>query len=299
MERQIPEYPQIRKLSRLITQLESGQISLPEVIEKEKLTPGDFYTVGLTGPPGAGKSTLLNRLVSLARAEGNLVGVISVDPSSPFSGGAILGDRIRMLGHSKDRGVFIRSMAARKALGGLAPATREALKAINFYGFNFNFIETVGVGQSEVDVMNIADTVVLVAVAGLGDSIQTLKAGLLEIGDIFVVNMADRPEANKTVTELKAMQALNGVKSGWKAPIIETIATSGEGVMKLWEEIKKHKKFQEGSDLLKQKRKDRFKNEVLEIVSRKVYREALELLTTLPDKDPYITADLILKKFKD
>ncbi len=302
MERQkkLPGYPEIRKLSRLITKLESGQITFPEILDKEKLIPGNFYTVGLTGPPGAGKSTLLNRLISLAREEGNLVGVVSIDPSSPFTGGALLGDRIRMLSHSKDSGVFIRSMAARKALGGLAPTTREVVKLINYFGFKFSFVETVGVGQSEVDVINIADTVLLVAVAGLGDSIQTLKAGLMEIGDILVVNMADRPEVNKTVAEFQAMQTLNSTRYGWKVPIIETIATSGKGMNELWEAIKKHRKFQESSDLLKQKKKDRFKNEVLEIVGRKVYKYALEQLGTLSEQDdPYQAADLILQKFKE
>lgn len=300
MEREIPKYPQIKKLSRLITRLESGQITFPEILEKEKIIPGDSYTVGLTGPPGAGKSTLSNRLISLAREDGNLVGMVSVDPSSPFTGGAVLGDRIRMLAHSKDSGVFIRSMAARKALGGLAPATGEVIKLINLFGFNLNFIETVGVGQSEVDVMNVADTVILVTVAGVGDTIQTLKAGLMEIGDILVVNMADRPEVHKTVVELKSMQASSKTKSGWKVPIIETIATSGKGVDQLWEEIKKHKKLQESSDLLKRKRQDRYKNEVLEIVGRKVYTYALEQFNILPQQDdPYQAADLILQKFKN
>ena len=199
-----------RALARLITRVERGGSEADELMRRLGPRPLSSRVVGITGPPGSGKSTLVDRLISVARAEGRTVGIVAIDPSSPFSGGAILGDRVRMLGHTGDSGVFIRSMAARDNLGGLAHASRDVARLMDAYGFDLIILETVGVGQSELDVVKVADSVVVVAVPGLGDAVQALKAGILEIADLFVVNMADRPGADRTVTELRMMLNLGG-----------------------------------------------------------------------------------------
>lgn len=195
----------VRSVARLITRLESGDREAYASLFRLKDHGGKAQVIGITGPPGAGKSTLADKLISQFRARGLKVGVLAVDPSSPFSGGAILGDRLRMQNHATDAGVFIRSLASRGSLGGISKATQAAIRVLDAAGYDLVLVETVGVGQSEIDIVKVADTVVLVSVPGLGDDIQVIKAGIMEIGDIFVVNKADRDGADKVVRELRAM----------------------------------------------------------------------------------------------
>ncbi|MCC7104142.1 MAG: methylmalonyl Co-A mutase-associated GTPase MeaB [Chloroflexi bacterium] len=277
-----------RRLARLITRVERGETSLPELLGERGRRPRDVYTIGVTGPPGAGKSTLVDKLIGAARAAGLTVGVGAVDPSSPFTGGALLGDRVRMLAHSHDRGVFVRSMAARRALGGLAPATRDALRLIGAFGFGLAMVETVGVGQSELDVVRAVDTVLVITVPGLGDAVQTLKAGLLEIADIFVVNMADRPGADRTAAELCAMQSLAPRARGWTAPVVQTVATEPRGIDELWAAIERHRAYLEQSGEGARRREERREEETLELVQQMLrarletrLREEPELAETL------------------
>jgi LAO/AO transport system kinase len=260
-----------RALARAISLVERGGPNADALMRRLGPRPLRAWTIGITGPPGAGKSTLVNRLIAAARAAGRTVGVIAVDPSSPFSGGAILGDRVRMVGHSGDGGVFIRSMAARDSLGGLASATRDVARLLDAYGFDVVLLETVGVGQSELDVVKVADTVAVIAVPGLGDAVQTLKAGILEVADLFVVNMADRPGAERTSAELLAMLQLGADRAdGWTPPILETVAVEGRGVDELWADLERHRAHLEMTGALAERRRLRIETEVLELVDREL-----------------------------
>jgi LAO/AO transport system kinase len=260
-----------RALARAITLVERGGPAAGTLMRRLGPRPLRAWTIGITGPPGAGKSTLVNRLISAARAAGLTVGVVAVDPSSPFSGGAILGDRVRMVGHSGDRGVFIRSMAARDSLGGLASATRDVARLLDAAGYDLILLETVGVGQSELDVVKVADTVVVIAVPGLGDAVQTLKAGILEVADLFVVNMADRPGASRTAAELQAMLQLGADRdTTWTPPIVETVAVEGRGLDELWQELERHRAHLDASGELGTRRRRRIETEVLELVDREL-----------------------------
>ena len=260
-----------RALARLITRVERGGPEADELMRRLGPRPLSSRVIGITGPPGSGKSTLVDRLISVARAEGRTVGIVAVDPSSPFSGGAILGDRVRMLGHTGDSGVFIRSMAARDNLGGLAHASRDVARLMDAYGFDLVILETVGVGQSELDVVKVADSVVVVAVPGLGDAVQALKAGILEIADLFVVNMADRPGADRTVTELRMMLNLGGARA-WSPPVLETVATEDRGVREVWDALTRHQEHLETSSELAERRRRRVQTEVVELVERELRR---------------------------
>ena len=258
-----------RALARAISTVERGGPAAEALMQQLGPRPLRAWTIGITGPPGAGKSTLVDRTIGAARAAGQTVGVVAVDPSSPFSGGAILGDRVRMMRHSSDSGVFIRSMAARDSLGGLASATRDVARLLDAYGFDLVLLETVGVGQSELDVVKVADTVAVIAVPGLGDAVQTLKAGILEVADLFVVNMADRPGAERTVAELLSMLQLGGTRAGgWSPPIVETVATEGRGVQELWAALERHREHLATSGELDERRRRRIETEVLELVDR-------------------------------
>ncbi len=296
--------------ARLITLVENDEEKAREIVKKIYKYTGKAYIIGITGPPGSGKSTLLDKLIKQARNEGLIVGVIAIDPTSPFTGGALLGDRIRMQRHSTDPGVFIRSMATRGSLGGLAKATNDAIKVLDAYGCDIIFVETVGVGQIEVDIVKTADTVVLVTVPGLGDDIQAIKAGLMEIADIFVINKADKEGADATFFELNLMLDLEKEKwerRGWRPPIVETVAVTMKGIKDLWEAIKRHRKFLEESGEIDKKKKFRAEEEVKTIVSDSVARKISEKLkdkelSKLIDKivkremDPYSAAEVVLEE---
>ncbi|ANF21911.1 methylmalonyl Co-A mutase-associated GTPase MeaB [Thermococcus piezophilus] len=299
-----------RATARLITLVENDEEKAREIIKRIYPYTGNAYIVGITGPPGAGKSTLLDKLIRVAREEGKLIGVIAIDPTSPFTGGALLGDRIRMQRHSTDPGVFIRSMATRGSLGGLAKATSDAIKVLDAYGCDVIFVETVGVGQIEIDIVKTADTVVLVTVPGLGDDIQAIKAGLMEIADIFIINKADKEGADATYFELNLMLDLEKErweKRGWRPPIIETVATTMKGIRELWKAIKDYMEFLEESGEIERKRKFRAEEEIKTIISGTIVRKISERLTedevtALIDRivrremDPYSAADLVLEK---
>ena len=229
-----------RALARLITLVEDGGDGSAGALADAYAAAVPAHRVGITGAPGSGKSTLTDRLIVRARADGESIGVLAVDPTSPFSGGAVLGDRVRMQDHILDEGVYVRSMASRGHLGGLSAAAPKALVAMEVAGFDRIFIETVGVGQDEVEVMSAADTVLVVVTAGWGDGVQAAKAGILEIGDLFVVNKADRPGVSDTSADLQAMLALGG-ELDWEPPIIETVASTGAGVPDVWDAIERHR----------------------------------------------------------
>jgi LAO/AO transport system kinase len=289
-------------VARLISLVEDGAGDLGTVMQELYPHTGDSYSIGITGAPGAGKSTLTERLVARSRGEGLKVGVLAIDPSSPFSGGALLGDRVRMQSHATDPEVFIRSMATRGHLGGISLATPEAVRVLEAAGKDIVFIETVGVGQAEVEITDACDTTLVVLNPGWGDAVQAAKAGLLEIADIFVVNKADRAGARDTVRELKQMLEMSD--ADWKPSIVQTVAVKGEGIDELWDEIAKHRAYQEEKGLLDARRRRRIAREIREIVAER-YRDRVEtessaLLDELTDEviarriDPYAAATRII-----
>jgi len=269
-----------RTLGRLISRIENDPAAAGEIVADLWGRTGRARRVGLTGPPGVGKSTLADQLIASARSDGLRVAVIGVDPSSPFSGGAILGDRVRMLRHSGDADVYIRSMAARAHLGGLAAATRDAAYVLEAFAFDLILVETVGVGQSEVEIMGLVDTVVVVTAPGLGDSVQTLKAGILEIADVLVVNKADRPGAREAAMQLREMRRLVPHHNAWDVPILEVTASAGGGVAELWDAIRRHGEHLRASGELEVRRARRAEREVLELVEAEL---ASRVRTTLRD----------------
>ena len=237
---------------------------------------GDAYIVGLTGAPGSGKSTLTDRLIATLRSEGSTVGVLAVDPSSPFSGGAILGDRVRMQDHATDPGVFIRSMATRGHLGGLALATPEAIRVLDAAGCPWVLVETVGVGQVEVEIAASADTTIVVVNPGWGDSVQANKAGLLEIADLLVINKADRPGAEQARRDLELMLELSDL-GDWRPPVVATVASTGDGVDDLRAAIGEHRAFLDTHGELEARRRRRVASELREIVVNRIEQRADEL----------------------
>jgi LAO/AO transport system kinase len=255
-----------RALARAITLVESSDPSSYELVKELYPETGRAYAVGVTGPPGVGKSSLISALVRHVRAGDASVGVITVDPSSPFTRGALLGDRIRLADHFLDPDVFIRSMGTRGHLGGLAEATLQAALLLDAAGKGLLFLETVGAGQSEVEVISIADTVLLVLMPGSGDSIQALKAGIMEIPDVIAVNKREHPAAKTMVNEVRSILALD-TEDGWKPPIVLTEAVKGEGIDELWDRIEEHRRYLEENELLAERRARNLAGEVFAVAS--------------------------------
>ena len=289
-------------IARLISLVEDGGPDVGEAMKALYPHTGNAYTIGITGAPGAGKSTLTEKVVGHARADGRSVGVLAIDPTSPFSGGALLGDRVRMQSHATDPEVFIRSMATRGHLGGISLATPEAVRVLDAVGKEFVIIETVGVGQAEVEITDACDTTLVVVNPGWGDAVQAAKAGLMEIADVFVVNKADRQGARQTTRELQQMLELSD--AAWKPTIVSTVATKGEGIDDLWAAIEKHRAYQEENGLLEQRRRRRIERELREIVAER-YRDRVatqgaallgELTTEVEARrlDPYEAADRLI-----
>jgi LAO/AO transport system kinase len=293
-------------VARLISMVEKGGDAAHAAIARLYPHTGSAYTVGITGAPGAGKSTLTDKLISRIRKEAVEVGVLAIDPSSPFSGGAILGDRVRMQDHATDPGVFIRSMATRGHLGGLSLATPQAVRVLDAAGKPWVLIETVGVGQVEIEVAGAADTTMVVVNPGWGDAVQAAKAGLLEIADLFVVNKADRDGAAETVRDLEFMLDLS-LDSGWRPPIVKTVASRGEGLEELWEAIGSHRAWLEADGRLAARRTKRIRDELRAIVVERLYERAgavcagdrfdeLAASVEAREVDPYTAAESLLSE---
>lgn len=294
-------------IARGISLVENESSKVQEVMKKIFPYTGRSIIVGITGAPGSGKSTLADKLIGLLKKEGKKIGIVAVDPSSPFSGGAILGDRIRMMSHSTDPEIFIRSMATRGHLGGLAKATGEAITILEAAGKDFILIETVGVGQDEVEVVKLADIVLVILIPGVGDDIQAFKAGIMEIADIFVINKADSPETDKTERQLNAMLDL-GLKNKDRPSVVKTIATEGKGVESLVGEI--NEIISRRDQKFKASRKKKMISWLLkDIVSEKIYKAVAENVKISEfegyieriykrEVDPYTVADEIIRRLK-
>ncbi|MGD2126073.1 MAG: methylmalonyl Co-A mutase-associated GTPase MeaB [Desulfobacteraceae bacterium] len=273
----------VRTVARLIRDIDDKVPEVRETLKALYAHTGKAYVIGVTGSPGVGKSTLVDQMVDHLRKKNKSVGVLAVDPTSPFSGGAILGDRIRMQRHSLDEGVFIRSLATRGHFGGLTQSTRSAIDVLDAMGKDYVIVETVGVGQDEVDVVRSAQTTVIVVIPGMGDDIQAIKAGILEVGDIFVINKADREGSDKTLNELRLMIDMGQNKyeeRGWKPPILKAEAVFDRGVKELLEEIERHRKYlleSGGSEL--RRTKEKVREELAEMIKNRLIQEVFDELS--------------------
>jgi LAO/AO transport system kinase len=300
-----------RSVARLISMVEDASPRLREVMAGLAPHTGHAQIVGITGSPGVGKSTSTSAIVTALRAAGRRVGVLAVDPSSPFSGGALLGDRVRMQDHATDKDVYIRSMASRGHLGGLAWSTPQALRVLDAAGCDVVLVETVGVGQSEVDIAGLADTTLVLLAPGMGDGIQAAKAGILEVGDIYVVNKADRDGADQVRRDLRTMLALaDRDDTDWKPPIVKTMAQTGQGVDEVVAKVEAHRDWMQSSGELERRRVRRARGEIEAIavtalrerwgdVHARTELDELAERVAAGDTDPYAAADSLLESFTD
>jgi LAO/AO transport system kinase len=270
-----------RYIARVISRIENGDPEREQLLEALFPHTGQAYVLGITGSPGAGKSSLMNGLIRYLRQKGMTVAVIAIDPTSPFSGGAILGDRVRMTGHSLDEGVFIRSMGSRGSLGGLCRAAKDAVKVLDAAGYDLVLLETVGVGQAELDVMHAADSVSLVLNPTAGDVVQVFKAGIMEIADLFVINKADLPGSHRLAEEIERMLDLKP-DLPWRPPIVKTIATREEGLVLLWEKLEEHRRFLEQTGERRRRRQRQAELELKELVQDLLGQKLAESLAS-PD----------------
>ena len=296
-------------LAKLITMAEDGRQEAIDIIRELYGKSGLAYIIGITGPPGVGKSTLTAGLAKMYSDLGKRVGIIAGDPTSPYTGGAILGDRIRMQKLFTDPNIFIRSMGSRGHLGGLSMSTRITSRIMDIFGMDYIFIETVGVGQSEVEIADMADTTIMVLAPGLGDDIQAMKAGIMEIGNVFVVNKCDRDGADKTAREIEAMLDFND-KSAWRPKVIKAAAQADEGLDNITNAVGEHEKYIKESDIFMSKRKEHIKEEIMELATNSIMSDIMsrlpkDELNSIVDKtvngetDPYSAANCILKPLRD
>ena len=298
-----------RELARLISLIEDEDADASEALSQLYKHTGKAHIIGVTGPPGSGKSSLVTKLTAEFRKRENTIGVVCVDPSSPFTGGALLGDRIRMQEHTLDKEVYVRSMGTRGHLGGLARATSDAVRAIDAFGKDIIFVETVGTGQSEVEVIDIAHTVIVTDVPGSGDDIQASKAGIMEIADIFAVNKMDLPGADKKVTEINAMLDIDPSEKEWRPPVMLTNSRSGEGVPELADKILEHLQYLKDSGQMEQKGLKRSRDELQDLMKYKLTQELCQKLEGQPayetaikkiatrKEDPYSVAERLIAEF--
>ncbi|GAC1473305.1 MAG: methylmalonyl Co-A mutase-associated GTPase MeaB [Chloroflexota bacterium] len=286
-----------RAAGRLISRIENDSASVEPAMRALYRHTGQAHIIGMTGPPGAGKSTVADELIRVIRDVGMRVGVVAVDPNSPFSGGAILGDRIRMMRHAADRDVFIRSMGARGTLGGLARATGEAVRVMDAMQFDVILVETVGVGQSELEIAAQADTTLVIIPPGLGDGVQAIKAGIMEIADIFVINKADHPQADKTLGDIRELLHMEPVARDWTPPIVSTIALQAQGIPDLWMRIVQHRDYLERTGELERRRRRRLESEIMDIVWQRIRRRVLE--PRVETDDFRSTLDQVLQRTLD
>jgi len=285
----------VRSVARLIRDIDDGMPEVREILKALYPHTGKAYVIGITGAPGVGKSTLVDQMVGHLRKNDQTVGVLAVDPTSPFSGGAILGDRVRMQRHSMDEGVFIRSLATRGHFGGLTQSTRSSIDVLDAMGKDYILVETVGVGQDEVDVVRSAHTTVIVVIPGMGDDIQAIKAGILEVGDIFVINKADREGTDKTLSDLRLMIDMDQRKYAegkWKPPILKAQAVFDKGVGTLLEEIEKHRHYlaDAGGGLQVRRKTDKVRQELAEMVKNRLIEEVVHQLTETGEFDKAVEA---------
>jgi LAO/AO transport system kinase len=298
-----------RDLARLITLIEDEDSEVGDALSRLYRHTGKAHIIGVTGPPGSGKSSLVTKLTVEFRSQEKTIGIVCVDPSSPFTGGAFLGDRIRMQEHSLDKEVYVRSMGTRGHLGGLSRATSDAVRAIDAFGKDIIIVETVGAGQSEVEVIDIAHTVIVTDVPGSGDDIQAIKAGIMEIADIFVVNKMDLAGADKKVTEINAMLDIDPRERAWRPPVMLTNSRTGDGIKELAHKTIEHLEFLKESGQYEQKGLKRSRDELQELMRYKLTRELYQKLEGRPEyeaaikkiaerkKDPYTMAEQLIAEF--